>query len=51
MAIGEVLLVQIDYEPAVRNVPRSVAMYGDEVLAVRTAGPKSWEILIRKRVE
>lgn len=51
MEIGQVLQVLLDYEPAHRNVPRSAAMYGDEVLAVRATGPSSWEVLLRKRVE
>lgn len=50
MEIGQVLCVYLDYEPATRNVPRSVQMYGDEVLVVRATGPAEWEILIRKRV-
>lgn len=51
MEIGQILLVLLDYEPAQRNVPRSAAMYGDEVLDVRATGPASWEVLIRKRVD
>lgn len=51
MEIGQVLLVKLDYEPATRNVPRSAAMYGDEVLAVCDAGPGLWEVLLRKKVE
>jgi len=51
MRVGEVLLVRLDYEPASRNVPRSAAMYGDEVLAVRQVGEGEWEVLIRKRVD
>lgn len=51
MAVGQVLLVRLDYEPATRNVPRSAEMYGDEVLAVRTAGEGEWEVVLRKRVE
>lgn len=51
MEIGQILLVLLDYEPAHRNVPRSAAMYGDEVLAVQATGPSSWEVLVRKRVE
>lgn len=51
MAIGEVLQVILDYEPATRNVPRSAQMYGDEILAVSGLGPAEWEVLIRKRVE
>lgn len=51
MAIGQILRVLLDYEPATRNVPRSVAMYGDEVLHVGGITPTEWEIIIRKQVE
>jgi len=50
MELGTVLRVRLDYEPSSRNVPRSAAMYGDEVLAVETVGPGEWEVVIRKRV-
>lgn len=51
MAIGQVLRVILDWEPAVSNVPRSARMYGDEVLQVHATGPGEWELLIRKRVD
>ncbi|MEW8977246.1 MAG: sulfurtransferase TusA family protein [Symbiobacterium sp.] len=51
MAVGQVLLVRLDYEPATRNVPRSAQLCGDEVLAVRAVGEGEWEVVIRKRVE
>lgn len=51
MEIGQVLLVMLDYEPAHRNVPRSAAMYGDEVLDIRATSDATWEVLIRKRVD
>lgn len=51
MEIGQLLLVKLDYEPAHRNVPRSAAMYGDEILDVRATSPSTWEVLIRKRVD
>lgn len=51
MTIGQVLAVRLDYEPAIRNVPRSAEMYGDEPLTVRSIGPALWEVLIRKRVD
>lgn len=51
MAIGQVLRVLLDYEPATHNVPRSTAMYGDEVLHVGATAPAEWEVLIRKRVD
>lgn len=50
MEIGQALRVLLDYEPATRNVPRSAAMYGDEVLHVGQAGESLWEVIIRKQV-
>lgn len=49
MELGQVLRVLLDYPPAASNVPRSAALYGDEVLAVRQIGPTEWEVLLRKR--
>lgn len=51
MATGEVLKVLLDYQPAASNVPRSAALYGDEVLSVEQTGPSLWEVVIRKCVE
>ncbi len=49
MEVGQVLRVLVDYEPATRNVPRSVALQGDEVLRVEPVGEGVWAIWIRKR--
>ncbi len=49
MEVGQVLRVLVDYEPATRNVPRSVALQGDEVLRVESVGEGVWAIWIRKR--
>jgi TusA-related sulfurtransferase len=49
MADGEVLRVLVDHEPASRNVPKSAAEWGQEVLAVEPAGPGRWHILVRRR--
>jgi TusA-related sulfurtransferase len=49
MDSGRVLRVRVDYEPATRSVPRSVAIHGDEVIGVTPTEPGEWEILIRKR--
>ncbi len=51
MAIGQVLRIVLDYEPATRNVPRSAEMYGDKVLAVTALGEREWEVLILKQVD
>jgi len=49
LAVGQVLRVLVDYEPATRNVPRSVALQGDEVLKIEPVGEGAWAIWIRKR--
>lgn len=49
MEVGQVLRVLVDYEPATRNVPRSVTLQGDEVLKVEPIGEGAWAIWIRKR--
>jgi TusA-related sulfurtransferase len=46
---GQTLRVVVDYEPATRNVPRSVRVQGDEVLGVEARGVAEWAILVRKR--
>lgn len=51
MAIGQVLCVLLDWEPATRNVPKSVELYGDEVLALDSLPSGGWALWIGKRVE
>ncbi|HLO01834.1 MAG TPA: sulfurtransferase TusA family protein [Symbiobacteriaceae bacterium] len=51
MMIGQVLCVLLDWEPATRNVPKSVELYGDEVLALQPMDSGGWAVWIRKRVE
>ncbi len=48
MAPGQVLRVLVDYEPATKNVPRSVKLQGDDVLSVELCGASQWAILVRK---
>ena len=48
MSPGHVLRVLVDYEPATRNVPRSVQLQGDEVLSVEPFSASLWAITIRK---
>ena len=50
MMPGQVLRVLVDYEPATRNVPRSVRVQGDEVLGVEICGASQWAIMVRKLV-
>ena len=56
LPIGAVLRVIVDHEPATRNIPRSAAEWGQEVLEVVPLGPLgdaaagTWAIDLRKRV-
>jgi tRNA 2-thiouridine synthesizing protein A len=46
---GARLHVLVDHEPATRNVPRSAAAWGQDVIAVTPAGAGRWRICIEKR--
>ena len=48
MTPGQVLRVLVDYEPATKNVPRSVKLQGDDVLSVEPCGVSQWAILVRR---
>jgi TusA-related sulfurtransferase len=50
LPIGGVLRVVVDHEPAIRNIPRSAAEWGQEVLGVTGLGPGTWAIDLRRRV-
>ena len=50
LPIGAVLRVVVDHEPATRNIPRSAAEWGQEVLSVTAAASHTWAIDLRKRV-
>ena len=54
MPLGARLVILVDHEPAVRNVPRSARDWGQEIEVVEavTAGPGAgvWKIVLRKRV-
>jgi TusA-related sulfurtransferase len=50
LPIGAVLRVIVDHEPATRNIPRSAAEWGQEVLGVTSLSPRTWAIDLRKRV-
>jgi tRNA 2-thiouridine synthesizing protein A len=41
--------VLVDHEPARRNVPRSAAEWGQEVVSVEEVTPGRWRIALRKR--
>lgn len=50
LPLGAELVVTVDHAPAARNVPRSAAEWGQEVVAVAEAAPGRWTIRLRKRV-
>jgi TusA-related sulfurtransferase len=50
LPIGAQLRVIVDHEPATRNIPRSAAEWGQEVIAVIGLSPRTWAIDLRKRV-
>lgn len=50
LAIGALLRVIVDHEPATRNIPRSAAEWGQDVLGVTSLSPRTWAIDLRKRV-
>jgi tRNA 2-thiouridine synthesizing protein A len=50
LPIGALLRVIVDHEPAIRNIPRSAAEWGQEVLGVTILSPRTWAIDLRKRV-
>jgi tRNA 2-thiouridine synthesizing protein A len=51
LAIGATVELELDHEPATRSIPRALAEWGQEVLAVRALGFGVWVICARKRVE
>jgi len=50
LPIGAVLRVLVDHEPATRNIPRSAAEWGQEVIGVIGVASGTWAIDLRKRV-
>jgi TusA-related sulfurtransferase len=50
LPIGGVLRVVVDHEPAVRNIPRSAAEWGQEVLGVTALPDARWAIDLVRRV-
>jgi len=50
LPIGAVLRVIVDHEPATRNIPRSAAEWGQDVLGVTSLSLRTWAIDLRKRV-
>lgn len=48
MALGEVLEIIVDHQPAAVNVPRSMEHEGQTVLRVDQIGDKQWRLYVRK---
>jgi tRNA 2-thiouridine synthesizing protein A len=50
LPLGALLRVIVDHAPAIRNIPRSAAEWGQEVVSVSPLSPLTWAIDLRKRV-
>ena len=48
MAMGEVLEIVVDHQPAAVNVPRSMEHEGQSVLGIEQSGEKEWHLFVRK---
>ena len=48
MKKGEILRVIVDYEPAIRNVPRSMEEQGHKVLFINKINDTDYEIIVEK---
>ena len=48
MAVGEVLEIIVDHQPAALNVPRSMEREGQKVLRIEQVGPSEWRLFVRK---
>ncbi|HAI20884.1 MAG TPA: hypothetical protein DCM14_03155 [Clostridiales bacterium UBA8153] len=47
MESGASVEISVDYPPASSNVPRSLVLYGHEVVSVTVEGP-AWVIVVKK---
>jgi tRNA 2-thiouridine synthesizing protein A len=48
LAIGAVLEIIVDHQPAAVNVPRSMEHEGQTVLGVEQTGEAEWHLFVRK---
>ena len=48
LALGEVLEIVVDHEPAAVNVPRSMEHEGQKVLKIEQTGAAEWRLFVRK---
>jgi len=51
MALGAVLEIVVDHQPAAVNVPRSLEQGGQKVLEIEAVGANEWHIFVRKERE
>ena len=51
LAVGAVVAVEVDHEPATRSIPRALREWGQGVLEVRALDGGAWLIRAEKRVE
>jgi TusA-related sulfurtransferase len=49
MEPGQVLRIIVDYPPAAVNVPKSLEIQGDKILAVNKINETDWEIVVEKK--
>ena len=49
-ALGSELSVEIDYQPATQSIPRSLAILGQELIALDEISDGVWRLLLRKNV-
>lgn len=50
MRSNQILAVDVDYPPAVENIPRSVkAQNFGEIISIKKIGDDIWRIIIKKR--
>jgi tRNA 2-thiouridine synthesizing protein A len=45
---GEILRIIVDYEPAIRNVPRSMEEQGHKVISINKINDTDYEIIVEK---
>ena len=49
MDVGEVLEVIVDYPPAVKNIPKSMEMEGQQLVEVQKLDSKEWKVVLQKQ--
>ena len=49
MNIGELLEVIVDHHPAVKNIPKSMEMEGQQLVEVQQLNSKEWKVVLRKQ--